>query len=99
MLIKKKKTILEFWKLDGSDYPFLKKLAIQVFSMATSSSASERNFSTFGFIHSKLRNQLSVDRVEKLVYIKTNSNILSKADQDTVSDSDSVATEELEDEN
>ena len=38
-----------------------------------SSTASERNFSTFGFINSKLCNSLSPEAVEKLVYIKTNN--------------------------
>jgi hypothetical protein len=42
------------------------------FTMATSSAASERNFSTFGFIHSKLRNFLSNGKVEKLVFMKQN---------------------------
>jgi hypothetical protein len=49
---------------DGTDWPLLQNLALHV-SMAASSAASERNFSTFGFIHSKLMKQL--------VYIKTNS--------------------------
>jgi hypothetical protein len=40
--------------------------------MATSSAASERNFSFMGFIHSKLRNSLSAMTVEKLVFIKSN---------------------------
>jgi hAT family C-terminal dimerisation region len=40
--------------------------------MATTSAASERNFSTFGFIHSKLRNSLAAEKVIKLVFIKTN---------------------------
>jgi len=40
--------------------------------MSTSSAASERNFSTFGFVHSKLRNSLSIESVDKLVFIKTN---------------------------
>jgi hypothetical protein len=35
--------------------------------------ASERNFSTFGFVHSKLRNCLGPEKVKKLVYIKTNA--------------------------
>lgn len=90
MLIKKKKSVLDYWKLDGSDYPLLQKLALQVFSMATSSSSSERNFSTFGFIHSKLRNHLSADRVQKLVYIKTNTNILAKSSASDPEDSDSA---------
>ncbi len=40
--------------------------------MATSSAMSKRNFSTMGFIHSKLRNSLSAKTVEKLVFIKNN---------------------------
>jgi hypothetical protein len=41
--------------------------------LVASSSASKRNFSTFGFIHSKVRNCLKEDVVQELVYIKTNS--------------------------
>jgi hAT family C-terminal dimerisation region len=41
--------------------------------VASSSAASERNFSAVGFIHSKLRNCLGRDTVEKLDYLKTNS--------------------------
>jgi hypothetical protein len=41
--------------------------------MAASSAASERNFSTFGFIHSKLQNRLGPEKVKKLVYVKTNT--------------------------
>ncbi|KAJ3250580.1 hypothetical protein HK103_003380, partial [Boothiomyces macroporosus] len=33
-----------------------------------------RNSSTFGFIHSKLRNKLCPEKAMKLVYIKTNYN-------------------------
>ncbi|KAH9275053.1 hypothetical protein BASA83_002767 [Batrachochytrium salamandrivorans] len=52
--------------------PELQKIAIKPFSMATSSAASERNFSTMGFIHTKLRNCLNVETVEKLVFIRNN---------------------------
>jgi hypothetical protein len=52
----------------------LRSIAVKLFSMATSSAASERNFSAMGFIHSKLQNTLSPSSVEKLVYIKTNLN-------------------------
>jgi hypothetical protein len=40
--------------------------------MVTFNAASEQNFSTMGFIHSKLRNSLSAKTVEKLVFIKSN---------------------------
>ena len=71
-LIGKSKTILQWWLADGTDWPLLQNLALRVFSLAASSAASERNFSTFGFVHSKLRNRLDQEKVRKLVYIKTN---------------------------
>lgn len=40
--------------------------------MATSA-AYERNFYTFGYIHSRLRNCISPEADMKLVYIKTNN--------------------------
>ena len=76
-LINKRKTPLQYWLTDGAEWPLLQKIAIKVFSLATSSAASERNFSTFGFIHSKLRNSLRTKSVEKLVYIKSNTNSMS----------------------
>jgi hypothetical protein len=72
LLAKRKKSPLEWWLTDGNDFPDLKKIAIKLFSMATSSASSERNFSTMGFIHSKLRNSLAPQTVEKLVFIKSN---------------------------
>jgi len=50
----------------------LQQLAIKILSIPTSSAAAERNFSTFGFIHNKIRNRLKNDRVKKLVYIYGN---------------------------
>ena len=71
-LMKGLSTPLEYWHIEGVQWPELQRIAIKLFSMATSSAASERNFSTMGFIHSKLRNGLNPKTVEKLVYIKTN---------------------------
>mmetsp|Transcript_18749 Transcript_18749/g.18853 ORF Transcript_18749/g.18853 Transcript_18749/m.18853 type:complete len:87 (+) Transcript_18749:543-803(+) len=45
---------------------------MKLFSLVTSSASSERNFSTMGYIHNKLRNSLSASTVQKLVYVKTN---------------------------
>jgi hypothetical protein len=64
--------VLQFWRLYGHEYPTLKRVALRVFSMTASSAASERNFSTMAFIHSKLRNALSPETVQMLVYVKTN---------------------------
>ncbi len=50
----------------------LSQIAIKLFNLVTSSAASERNFSTMGFVHSKERNRVNPDTVEKLVFIKSN---------------------------
>jgi hypothetical protein len=50
----------------------LSKLAQSLLSITPSAGAAERNWSTFGHIHSKTRNRLKHDRVSKLVYIQTN---------------------------
>ena len=62
---------MQFWTVDGKQWPLLRKIALNIFSMACSSAASKRNISTMGFIHTN-RNRLGKDKVEKLVYIKTN---------------------------
>ncbi len=72
-MIGKLKTVLQWWIADGTDWPLLQNVAIRVFSMAASAAASERNFSTFRFIHSKLHNRFGPEKVKKLVYIKTNA--------------------------
>jgi hAT family C-terminal dimerisation region len=58
--------------VDGCKWPELQKITTKLFSMATSSATAEQNFSTMGFIHSKLCNSLSPMTVEKLVLIKRN---------------------------
>jgi hAT family C-terminal dimerisation region len=73
MLVEKRTTIFNFWDCYKQDWPMLAHLALKMFSLAPSSAASERNFSCMAFIHSKLRNCLSPETVEKLVYIKTNN--------------------------
>jgi hypothetical protein len=67
------KTVLEYWKIDGENFHALQKVALTVFGIMNSSAASERNFSTMGFVHNKLRNSLGKDGVEKLVFIKSNA--------------------------
>jgi hypothetical protein len=76
-MIGESQSVLHWWMADGTDWPLLQNLAVRVFTMASLSAASERNFSTFGFIHSKLRNRLSPEKVKKLVYIKTNAILMA----------------------
>jgi hypothetical protein len=62
-----------FWMSHGDTWPTLHVLARQILSLVALSAKSERNFSTFGFIHTKRRNCLSEASVKKLVYVKTNN--------------------------
>jgi hypothetical protein len=73
MLVKKSKTILQFWMIEGIQFPVPRSVALIVFGMVTSSASSERNFSITGSIHSELRNSLKPEKVLKLVYNKTNA--------------------------
>jgi hypothetical protein len=54
-----------WWLAFGAHVPELQKVAVRVLSQVTSSSASERNWSTFDFIHTKKRNRLHCKRVSK----------------------------------
>jgi len=64
MLQKGAKTVLQYWLVDGKGFPLLRQVALKVFGIVASSAASERNFSTMGFVHSKLRNSLKEGSVK-----------------------------------
>jgi hypothetical protein len=72
MLKKRAKTSLQYWQVDGAKFPAIRAVALTVFSMVTSSAASERGFS-MGFVHSQMRNRLGSEKVKQLVLIKTNA--------------------------
>ena len=98
-LIGQSKSVLQWWIADGTDWPLLQDLAKRVFSLPASSAASERNFSTFSFVHSKLRNRLDEEKVLKLVYIKTNTmqidhNVSVMSDDDSDMSTDEEYNEE-----
>ena len=58
----------EWWFMYGNHAPTLRNLAIKVLSQNASSSACERNWSTFSLIHTKQRNQLAYPRLQQLVF-------------------------------
>ncbi len=59
------------WWLSMSEqiHPELSLLVRSLFSAVASSAGVERVFSTFGFIHSDVRNRLGVDKAAKLSFI------------------------------
>lgn len=93
---------VSWWKGICSSSP-LSKIAVRILSAPTTSAASERFFSKFSFIHTKLRNRLTTDRAGKLTYISYNWNLMNKQqspmthnDDSNDQDSDGDIVEETE---
>ena len=84
---RRKETILKmnarnYWNIIGCDkHPALYEIAKPINEMICSSAAAERAWSTFRFIHSRLRNRLTNERVEKLVFLYTNSLLMDTNDK------------------
>lgn len=71
-----------YWNVIGrQQFPSLFKIAKPIVEMICSSATSERTWSTFRFIHSRLRNRLTNERVNKLVFIYTNCVLLDEIDK------------------
>lgn len=83
-----------YWSIVGRDkFPNLFKIAKPISEMIASSATAERTWSTFKFIHSRLRNRLTNERVEKLVFLYTNCVIFDEADKnDYVADEGAIVT-------
>ncbi|KAG5674167.1 hypothetical protein PVAND_004150 [Polypedilum vanderplanki] len=72
---------INYWKLIGfNEFPNLYKIASTTCGIPCSSAASERIWSTYRFIHSRLRNRLGNDKIEKLVFIYINCSNLDTCD-------------------
>ena len=71
-----------YWSVIGRQkYPALQKIAQPIAEMIALSATSERVWSIFKFIHSRLRNRLTNERVRKLVFIYTNSILFDSLDK------------------
>ncbi|XP_071687298.1 uncharacterized protein [Rutidosis leptorrhynchoides] len=89
-----------WWASYGASTPNLRKVAIRILSLTTASSGCERNWSTFEAIHTKKRNRLEAEKVNSLVYVQFNANLMKKnerrkerAGRDVLVSHDDVATE------
>lgn len=60
---------LAWWKSLPNIQPQTLALVEQLHTATASSAGLERMFSTFGFVHSKVRNKLGVDKAAKLVSV------------------------------
>lgn len=72
----------------GYSTPTLQKLATRLVSQCASSTGCERNWSTFAFIHTKVRNRLSYNKLHKLVYVNYNLRIQNNIDGGSRHDDD-----------
>ncbi|KAI8555769.1 hypothetical protein RHMOL_Rhmol05G0200200 [Rhododendron molle] len=63
---------VEWWIHYGVSAPQLQKIVVIVLSQITSSSNYERNWSTFSLIHTKTRNRLKYQKLNKIVYVYYN---------------------------
>lgn len=71
-----------YWSIIGRrEFPALYEVAKPIVEMICSSATSERTWSTFKFIHSRLRNRLTNERVSKLVFLYTNCVVLDEKDK------------------
>src|SRR5579859_4408750 len=66
----------EFWVSTINCTKALGTLCNRLFSTPANSVPSERSFSAQNYIHTKTRNSLKPDRVDKLTYIYMNSRVL-----------------------
>ena len=72
----------QWWGIHGQHAPELKSLALKILGQPSSSSACERNWSTYGFIHSMRRNKLTPSRAEDLVFVHNNIRLLSRKSEE-----------------
>jgi hypothetical protein len=99
-LIRAEKPIspISWWSTTGRKWELLSDVALRVFSLSATSALAERTFSGMAFIHNKLRNRLSISKVEKLHFIRVNNLVLRAETQLKEVDS-FISEDEVEDEN
>jgi hAT family C-terminal dimerisation region len=89
-----------FWQLHWDDNNLLTKLATRIFHTLANEIPSERVFSAMKLLHSIVRNRLSEERVDKLLFIQINLRTLRrqpKARKPPSRESDGSDTEDAQD--
>eukprot|EP00253_Pinus_taeda_P012588 PITA_12588 len=92
--LKDKKMPSHWWIDYGTEAPQLQEFAIRVLSQPWSVSSCEINWSVFQHIHSKKRNRLEHERLEKLVFIYYN--LLTLAKQVQPKDTDPILLDTID---
>lgn len=73
---------MQYWGQYGmTEFPLLVSIAVRVFTVPTSSAAAERVWSIFSYLHTKRRNRMSMQKLEKLVFGYINHSLLDEVDK------------------
>jgi hypothetical protein len=67
-----------FWQFASEYSPGLAELAMRSFETPANSVPSERAFSTINLTHTRYRNRLTIEKVNKICYIHINRRILDR---------------------
>lgn len=70
-----------FWLMQQQHAKVLGPLSLRIFSTPSNSVPSERAFSVMNFLHSKARNSLESERVDKLTYTYINTRIFRRIEK------------------
>lgn len=68
----------KWWLQYGSECSKLQQVAVKVLAQCSSACSCERNWSSYGFVHSKSRNRLKASRARDLVFVFSNLRLLKK---------------------
>jgi hypothetical protein len=69
-----------WWQMFGYSTPTPQKLTMRLVSHCASAIGCKQNWSTFAFIHTKVRNRLTYKKLHKLVYVNYNLRIQNSID-------------------
>ena len=88
--------ILTFWEFARYGAPVISELAVRLARTPSNTVPAERSFSNLKVIHNSIRNRLSHDRVNKLLYVYMNTRVLERIEGKS-SEQEPVAEETLVD--
>jgi hypothetical protein len=63
------------WRMGNSNFPLFTTAAMRLLSCHASSCAAERNWSAWGRTYTNLRNRLSKEKAEQMIFIKANTSV------------------------
>ena len=74
----RKESPLEWWKTHHKELPLLSQVALRYLCIPASSAPSERVFSKVNLVATKTRNRLDPERIEALVFLRHNHQLLKQ---------------------